>query len=204
MKAITVLVCTLTLAAAAVAGMPPVPTTPAPVDDLVYARSFSLNAGFTFNWCQERPEVSSGTLLVLKVNPDLVMPRQTAEPVLYVGAQTAQRINFGNESGYVVALVPGEVDLTKAPIWFGTPELPERITANRAQAELEKAVKAGIKPFTAKQISAAQAKGGAAVKAADQSTLLREQVVGLLREYSPQESQLADDLSLVPVTPVKK
>ena len=59
------------------------------------------------------------------------------------------RLNQGDESGYVIAVVPGEVDLTKDPIWFGTPDLPERVNAATIKAEREQADKAGIKPISA-------------------------------------------------------
>ena len=183
----------LTLAAVAVAGMPPVPPTPAGVSDVVYARPFQLENGFTYAWSKERPMVTSGTLLVVKVSDkNLVLPRQVAEPVLYVGNTTAQRINSGHESGYVVALVPGEVDLAKASIYFGTPELPERVTNAMATQEHQNAAAAGIVPVSAKTLTAAQNRGGSKLTAKDLSALLRTEVAELILEYSPQEKELAD------------
>jgi hypothetical protein len=193
MKVILGIVCTAAVASAALGqAPPPVPATPAAVDDVVYLRPFTLEQGFKFAWCKEKPTVTSGTLLVLKVNPDLVIPRQVAEPVLYVGDQTAQRINAGNESGHVVVVVPGEVDLARSPIWFGTPELPERVTAEIIRQERAKADAAGIKPFASDKIKAAEAKGGEPANAANMSALLRDVVAPLIVEYSPQEKHLAD------------
>ena len=192
MKAIAALICVLGVASVVTAGIPPVPTTPAAVDEIVYARPFTLSNGFAFTWCQERPTVTTGTLVVLKVDRNLVIPRQCAEPVLYVGDQTAERINFGDQSGYVIAIVPGTVDLTKAPIWFGTKMLPEDVTANVAHAERAAAEKAGIQPMSAKQVQAALSKGGSDANVVDKSALLREVVAGLILEYSPQESYLAE------------
>jgi len=183
----------IALAAVAVAEMPPVPPTPAAVSDVVYVRPFELANGFSYTWNQERPTVTSGTLLVLKVSDkNLVLPRQMPEPVLYVGDSTAQRINSGYESGYVVALVPGEVDLATAPIWFGTPELPERVSNAMVGQERAKATAAGIGPVSKATQGAAQARGGAALQAEDLSALLRTEVAELILEYSPQEKDLAD------------
>jgi hypothetical protein len=174
-------------------GAPPaIPDTPAAVDDVVYLRPFTLSNGFAFDWCKERPQVTSGTLLVLKVDPALVIPRQVAEPVLYVGEQTAQRINFGHESGHVVALVPGEVDLSKSLVWFGTPDLPERVDAAKVSEELALAREAGIKSFSAKQIESAVAKGGDRLNVSDLDALLRGEVSELILKYSPQEKHLAE------------
>ena len=48
--------------------------------------------------------------------------------MLFVGTQTARRVNPHPVSGHVVAIVPGDFALEEAPIYFGTPQLPERIT----------------------------------------------------------------------------
>jgi hypothetical protein len=189
MKTIIVSVSLLTTAAAVLAA-PPIPTTPAAVEQVVYARPFTLNDSFRFDWCSEAVQVSQGTILVLKVNPNLVIPRQIAEPVLYAGNRTAMRLNQGDKSGFVVAVVPGEVDLTKDPVWFGTPELPERVNAARIRAERQQAEKAGIKPLSTEQAKAALANGGGWINVQDMSALLRDTVSKLIEQYSPQEKEL--------------
>jgi hypothetical protein len=201
MKAIAVFVCMLATVSVTLAGMPPVPPTPVAVDDIVYARPFTLEQGFKYCWNKEGPTVASGTLLVLKVaDKNLVLPRQCAEPVLYVGQSTAQRINFGHQSGYVVALVPGAVDLTKAPVWFGQPDLPERVTSEMINTQRSLADQAGIKPFAAKKVKAALAEGGEQLQAKDMSELLRTEVAELILKYSPQEKHLADNFRTPVVT----
>jgi hypothetical protein len=196
MKSITFALCTLALASMVFAGPPPVPETPAPVEDLVYVRTFTLEKGYQFTWTKENITLTKGTVLVLKVDPALVISRQLAEPVLYVGDQPAERVNIGQESGYVVAIVPGEVDLTKAPIWFGTPELPERVDREMAQAERAQADAAGIKPFSQEKVQAAQTQGGEQVNLADRETLGRDVLAGLIEQYSPQESYLAEQFRI--------
>jgi len=172
--------------------IPPVPATPAAVESILYARKFTLEKGYKFNWCKEAPIVSSGYLLVLKVNPDLVYPRQCAEPVLYVGRRTAERLNHGYPSGHVIAIVPGAPDLDKTLIWFGTPELPERVDAERADQELTLAQAANMQPLPPETIRAAETKGGHRLEATDLAALLRGQVADLVLEYAPQEKRLAD------------
>lgn len=163
--------------------------TPAAVTDVVAIQPFTLEEGYRHDWRQERPLIKSGTLAVFKVNPDLVYPRNAAEPVLYVGSQTAQRLNQGNESGYVIAIVPGEVDLAREPAWFGSPELPERVNAETISAERAKADKAGIRPLDAERI---QSVSQERQEASDLAALLREHVAELLLKYSPQEKALAE------------
>ena len=92
------LVAFLGLAAGALAQTPPIPPVPAAVD-LVYAAPFTLQQGFRSDWRNDRPIVTGGYLMVLRVNPNLVYPRQVSQPVLYAGVQTAERINVGYTSG---------------------------------------------------------------------------------------------------------
>jgi hypothetical protein len=176
--------------------VPDVPDTPAAIEQLVYARPFTLTEGYKHEWRKERPLVKQGYVLVMKVDPDLVYPRQVAEPVLYAGDQTAERVNVGYESGHVVAIVPGKLDLKKSPIWFGTPELPEGCTAETIKEERRLADEAGIKPAAEAQVSAAQAKGGKRLKVADRYALGRE-LAGLIKRYAPDETDLIARL-LVP------
>ena len=84
--------CITGLAAVATAAEPPaLPATPAPVQELVYARSFTLEEGYQHTWRADKFQVTSGYLLVLKVDTDYVFPRQTEEPVLFVGNRPPSR-----------------------------------------------------------------------------------------------------------------
>jgi hypothetical protein len=173
----------------AVAGaqVPRVPATPAAVEDLVYAAPFTLKEGYVSDWRLERPLVTRGHLVVLKVAPDLVFPRQTAEPILYAGDQTVERLNAAYPGGYVVAIVPGGADLGRAPIWFGTPGLPEAVDADRVRAELARARAAGIQPLPAERVRAVTREG---LDLADKLELLRE-AEALVELYAPGETDRA-------------
>jgi len=193
MKSIIVSVCLLAAVSSVLAAPPPIPTTPAAVEDIVYARPFTLEQGYRYIFSKERPWVTEGTLLVLKVNKDFVYPREIAMPVLYVGNQPAERLNRGHESGHMIVIVPGKVDLSRTPIWFGAPNFPHEVDAATANAQRELAENAGIKPFSQERVNAALAEGGKRIRAADQRTLLRDVVSELILRYSPQEKQLASD-----------
>lgn len=162
---------------------PPLPQTPAGAHELLYARDFVVTTGFPFTWSAERPRVESGTLVVIEVAPELIRPRQTAEPVLYIGAHSAWRVSPANDAGIVVAFVPLRVDLADSPIWFGTPELPERVDTTSALRELQLARAAGIEAFGEAAVSAA---GGrrAAVTFAGRTELLQA-LHALVLEYVP-------------------
>ncbi len=221
MKAISFVVCTLVAVlavspapageapdAAPVAGpLPAIPNTPAAVEGLVYASKFTLEEGFTYYWfnagtgegCQERLTVDSGWLLVLKVDPKFVAPRQLAQPVLYVGDMTAERLNIGYRSGHVVAIVPGDVDLKTAPIYFGTPDLPERVDSEKAAAELNNATAAEIRPFSDDAVESANRRGGDTRSFQNKAEML-QLVVDLLKQYSPMEKELIATLVPTPVS----
>src|SRR5688572_3392583 len=122
--------------------------------ELLAAVPFVLDEPFVHEWRAEKPVVSSGYLLVLKADPDLVRPRQTYEAVLYAGSEVAERCNFPENGSHLVALVPAPLDgrgrvaldLDSTPIWFGSLELPERVDAARIADELELARARGIGP----------------------------------------------------------
>jgi hypothetical protein len=177
-----------------------VPKTPSAVIDIVFARPFTLAKGYTYDWSKERPIVRSGILVVLKVNPDLVIPRNSAEPVLYAGNQTVQRLNHGHESGHVIAIIPGEVDLTRFPIWFGSPELPERVSVQMVRSERALADAAKIRPFAAEKIRRVTQE--LRLQVSDLYSLLRDHAAELVLKYSPQEKKLAETWRL-PVAKIK-
>ncbi len=177
--------------------VPAVPATPAAVDAVVYARKFTMTEGYKFRWCKEKPMVTSGYLLVLKVNKDLVFPRQCAEPVLFVGKQTAERLNVGYKSGYVVAIAPCNDDLNQTRIWFGTPQLPELVDQNVAEAEHTLANNAGIQPFSTKALESAVTRGADKLEASGIVDVLRV-AADLIRQYSPDEEKLAKTLVPAP------
>ena len=174
-------------AAGALAGpavaMPPLPETPAPVRGLLYARPFTLGTPFRYDWSAEHPEVREGLMLVLEADPALLRPRETQEPVLFVGSLPAQRVTRGFESGRVVVLVPGPVDLAADPIWFGTPGLAEQVDAAVARAERGLAARAAIAPPGRRAAAAALAKGGEPARFASKVELLQA-LEALAREYA--------------------
>ncbi|HIE28748.1 TPA: hypothetical protein EYP66_15830 [Candidatus Poribacteria bacterium] len=191
-------------ATAALAAPPPIPKTPAAIKGLLYAQAFELDDEFQFYWRAEKPKVSSGYLLVIEVNPDLVYPRQIAEPVLYVGDQTAMRLNVGYKSGRVIAIVPGNQNLAKSSvdnpektemrIWFGTPRLPEQVTANIIQQERQLASDNGVGQLSVADVKKALQLGGQKLKAGNFNGLLGN-VAKLIINYSEDERELADILA---------
>ncbi len=186
--------------AAATPGPSPVAGTGS-VRELVSAVPFTLREDYVHTWRKEAPLVRAGFLCVFAVDPALVEPRQTAEPVLYVGDQTAERVNHGAQSGRVVAIVPCAVDAAGAPqldfehtpIWFGAPDLPERIDAaaiRRARALHERS---GTARFTHDAVATAIARGGTPLELSTRVDL-EESAAVLILEYSPAEFEFADGL----------
>jgi len=189
-RAFGILIAVVGLAASALAQTPQLPQIPAAVD-LVYAAPFTLQQGFRSDWRNDRPLVTSGYLMVLRVNPSLVFPRQVSQPVLYAGVQTAERINVGYASGYIVVVVPNPVDLSQDRIWFGTPELPEQVTSNTALYQLRMAESAGIAVTLPDVLNRALRP---ALSLPNRTELLRR-AAELVRQYAPDEAELADNLT---------
>jgi hypothetical protein len=179
----------LAVPAGATAGEERVAPTPSAVLDVVEIHPFHLREGYQYDWLESRPFVSDGLLVVLRVDPSHVVPRNTAEPVLYAGDGTVQRLNQGDVSGYVIGIIPGQPDLATVPIWFGRPELPERVNAAVIKAERTLAESAGITPFSPDKITAARR---APIEADDLAALLRGPAGDLVLKYSPDEKDLVD------------
>jgi hypothetical protein len=171
-----------------------VPLTPAPIKGIVAARRFTLEIPFPYTWTKERVMVSSGTLVVLEVDPALVVPSNTLEPVLYAGSVPLQRLNHGNKSGRVIGIVPGNVDVTTMPIWFGAPQLPERVTTAMAEAERARAEKAGA-THTFERASVVGL-DSPATASKDLAELLRTVAADLVLTYSPEDGDLAESWRL--------
>ena len=170
-----------------------VPATPAPIKNILAARTFTLETPYPYTWSKERIMVSTGVLIVLEVDPAYVVPRDTLEPVLYAGNVPVQRLNHGNVSGRVIGIIPGSVDPASALIWFGSPALPERITVNTVESERVRAEKAGIRPFPEARIASILQPP---VTAKDLAALLRDVGADFVLEYSPQEKELAESWRL--------
>ncbi len=158
---------------AAFAAVPPVPATPAPVKSVLLARSFVLDEPFAYEWSADHAPVTKGTLLVLEADPALARTRETAEPILFVGQWPAERVARGTVDGRIAVFVPGEVDLAKDLVWFGTPGLPEQVDAATVLRERGRAVAAHLEPLPRAMVAAARAKGGPAARFATKADLLR-------------------------------
>ena len=179
--------------------LPEQPSVALGVQGLLFARPFVLEKSYRHNWRLERPQVKSGLLLVLEVDEVFSVPRNTLESVLYIGDEVAERLNWGTGSGRVVAICPAALgadglpalDLLSALMWYGSPELPERVDAARVQSEWAAASAAGLVPLASEQLQIAREAGGALLQLADRTALEREAARLVLRFASP-ERDLAE------------
>ncbi len=172
---------------------------PVAVRNILFAQPFTVERPYINTFSRERAKVSSGVLVVLEVDPAYLDPRDAVvNPVLYAGGAAVIRLNRGNESGRVIGIIPGSIDLATEPVWFGSPELPERLTAATVQAERARAERAGIRPFGTERIATIRR---APVRVPDVATLLRNVAAELVLQYSPQEKELADQWRLPEATP---
>jgi hypothetical protein len=179
------------------------PPTPVAVRNILYARPFTVDTPFINNWSRERAQVSSGVLVVLEVDPAYVDRRDAAlNPVLYAGTTTVMRLNRGDRSGRVIGIIPGTIDLATAPIWFGSPEQVDRVSAETVRVERARAEQAGVRSFGREKLAAVQRP---AVRVTSVAALLRDVAAELVYEFSPQEKSLADKWRLpVATVPPKR
>jgi hypothetical protein len=161
------------------------------VRDLVYARPFALERPYVYDWTRERAEVAFGYILVVTVDPAFAQPRQVDMPVLYVGDTPAQITNIGYESGHLIVIAPGEIDLTEVPIFFGSTELPERVDRVRGRLEMEAALEVGVRAFASQRVAEAYEAGGDTLRVARIEELLLT-IADLIEIYAPDESEAAE------------
>ena len=74
------------------------------VSGLVLARPFTLEESATFFWVKEQPSYDAGWLVVVRVDPELIRPRQVGVPVLYAGTTPVELLNDGYPSGVAIGL----------------------------------------------------------------------------------------------------
>lgn len=153
---------------------------------LVHAQQFHTDMPFAHLWRADRQMYDTGWVLVLEGEPELLRPHQTMDPVLYVGAQTAERVNRG-DSGRLVVIVPGELALADAPIFLGPEALPEELWQEQIDAVLTAARNGGATPATAEQRQRAVVAG--TLEFADDYWLHRH-AADLVEQHSPQEKDL--------------
>ena len=170
---------------------------------LIYAQPFELDTAYHHLWRADRVLVSSGSIIVVEADVDLLRPRQGHQPLLFVGAWTAEPINVGDASGRVVALVPVAVsELGQMPIFYATTGiLPEALSEADAESTLAAAIASGMTPPSAEDLALALAAGGASRSLPDFHALRRE-TADLIERFSPQEVDVVRGLR-APLVPIR-
>ncbi|MAG62115.1 MAG: hypothetical protein QGI93_13175 [Planctomycetota bacterium] len=169
--------------------------------DLLVAIPFRVDEPFTHWWRAERPEVQAGHLLVLAVDPIVVRPRQTAEPILFVGDQTAERVNAGYEDGALIVVVPAQAGddgwplgrLAGLPMWFGEPGLPEQVDV-AAIREARRLVPDLI-GFSEARVEQALTVGGNGLRCQDQAQLYLH-AADWIERFAPADRHIVERLRL--------
>ena len=194
-RSLSLALCALIPSASAQDGPEPLPLAELPIaaERLLAVAPFTLQEARPYPWMRDHTPIREGLLLALEVDPVLARPRQTAEPVLYVGGVSAERLNAGYPSGHLLVLIPGKPDLTAEPIYFGQPELPERLDADDGQRALAEARAAGITAFSLAEVRSAEAAGGAALALRD-SRALDLAVAAWIEAWAPEEADRAAGL----------
>lgn len=144
---------------------------PSDVEGISYAKAFTLDRPYAYTWRADAPAITTGWVLVVDVTPALSVQKDTWNPVLYVGRYPAEIAGVDPEQGRMVVIVPGEVDLSRDAVFFGSVELPGQVTPERAGEELAAAVAAGFGPVSAETLRRARAAGGETAALADAHAL---------------------------------
>lgn len=152
-----------------------------PIKGILAAQRFTLAEPYEDAW--DGTKVSAGTLLVLDVDPALVKPRESLNSILYVGGKPTRKLNRGDVSGHVLVIVPAGVDVVRAQIWLGAPEVLEALTSEKIDAEKLRAARHVPRAPAPPQRAPVQSK--------DLAALLRDVAAPLIDEFSPQDAPVA-------------
>ena len=107
----------------------------APTGGLIQAQPFTLQACYPNAWSPKAAPICAGLLVVIATDPRPVS--QVNEPTLMAGATPVERLSWSNVDPYVVAVIPGPVDLAHTPLYWAEAGLPERLSP-AAAADLAK------------------------------------------------------------------
>ena len=155
---------------------------------IAFAQPFKLVQGYIYDRSKDRPFIKKGILLVLKVDPDLVIPRDAAHPLLMADQIIVQTLNHGHESGNVVAIVPGDIDLSTVRFWFAKSSLYSQISTKEIDADQLMKELIAIKTFDRQKIDHVMQ---SQITVANLFVLLRDVAADLVLQYSPEEKSLA-------------
>jgi hypothetical protein len=176
-------------------GYEPVPVgtsaPPTSVRSLLFARPFTLTTPYTYEWTAEKAKITSGYMLVIEVDPEYAVILDAWYPILYVGRYPAEIVDNDEAAGRMIVVVPGDVDLTQDPIFFGSVELPERITAERGRQEMAAAQAAGFRPMTAELVRMALQAGGERAMLSDSHALYSGPLADMIDHYVPAHDERA-------------
>ncbi len=178
------------------------PVIPASVDEILYVREFELETGYLPGWPLDAPPVNSGTIVILRADPSLTIPRQAPTPILYAGNRLVHLLNTGLGTGVLIGIVPETkiARLADQPVWFGPPRIRGTIDEKTITEDRHDALSAGIQTNTADDFSRVTRD---TVRAPDLATLLRGEIADLILEFVPKERALAAKWRLPEVGEVK-
>jgi hypothetical protein len=159
---------------------------------VLFARPFTLETPYAYTWTAEQTSITSGYVLVVEVEPELARVKSTWNPVLYAGRYPAEITSSDPETGRVVVIVPGDLDLSRDPVFFGSVELPDRVTAERGRQELAAARAVGYAPLTAEALRLALQAGGERATLRDAGYLYGGPVADAIERYVPSQASVAD------------
>jgi len=168
-------------------------TPPAAPAAILYARPFVSERPIEFSIGGEKTTRTRGWILVVEADKSLLEPRDEPDFVLFVGDAVAQKVSSGCWSGKVVVMAP-DVDLAKAPIFFGSRLLPDRLTKPVVEGEIARAKERGIAARSADELRRAARKGGAEPFRVRDMSELWFLTGPVILEHSPEERDLVESL----------
>ena len=120
---------------------------PVAVDAVVWAQPFTLDVPERWTMTRQEHELSRGWLVEVRAPAELLQARAVGQPVLFADTTAALPLHPPLVASCAVVVVPVATDREVRRWYFGSPLLPERLDAARADEELQAAIDAGVPPM---------------------------------------------------------
>lgn len=111
----------------ALAVQPPRPPEPVAAIAIRCARTVTFAAPYPWHYARSAAPLTSGTVLVVEADPELLRPRDVGQRVLYVADQPVEIL--AREEHLALVLAGHALGPDPVRVWFADETLPERVDA---------------------------------------------------------------------------
>ncbi len=115
----------LLLGSVAFAVTPPRPTQPVTAEAILCARPVTFTKPYPWHYAKDAPPLTSGTVLLIQGDADLLRPRNIGQRMLFVAGNPVEVL--ARAGGTALVLTSEALPDAPTRVWFDIDTLPERV-----------------------------------------------------------------------------